>query len=498
MRARTAFYQPFSGAIVTLAITAWMVGLTGKLDSAAGAEGNQNEQVETVVLNIVPARPPFRALRDHLLPAQTELKAGNAAPLYLKACLLVNQPVAPDSEVSAKDISKFLALPFDELLKSGAQKLVESNRDALDLIRFAAYHDRCDWDLPFREQSYIEIALPEVPPLRAVHRLLVLDTRLKFAKGDRAGALESTRAGLAFARHVAAAPTLVNGLVGAAIALAQLDTLREGIQNDPDNLYWALATLPAPFVDLAAAIEFEKCSALTLFPPLVGAATADRSPTQWQSDWEGIWKTPAIVYIVDDSPEPKRWPLPTKPDAAATAAMVARAKSLVASDGWSAEKIAAASDAQLLVAGTTIGYEHFSNEVFKRTGPWTPRDFRRREAEEAVIAQAKAQEVIPITSTLVAAVTQAQLPPMRLDREIAALAIVEALRNYAANHQGRLPAKLSDIEDMPIPPDPVVGKPFNYVVADNVATLSANSPQGRLAESWTGLKWEIHVNKQLQ
>ena len=52
------------------------------------------------------------------------------------------------------------------------------------------------------------------------------------------------------------------------------------------------------------------------------------------------------------------------------------------------------------------------------------------------------------------------------DREIAALRCVEAVRLYAAGHDGRLPKQLADIGEVPIPIDPSTGKALSYVVQE--------------------------------
>jgi hypothetical protein len=55
---------------------------------------------------------------------------------------------------------------------------------------------------------------------------------------------------------------------------------------------------------------------------------------------------------------------------------------------------------------------------------------------------------------------------------------VEAVRMFAAAHDGKLPASLNDIKDVPIPVDPQSGKAFEYKVEDNVVTLFAPTPPG--------------------
>ncbi|MGH7134581.1 MAG: hypothetical protein ACREHD_02510, partial [Pirellulales bacterium] len=58
----------------------------------------------------------------------------------------------------------------------------------------------------------------------------------------------------------------------------------------------------------------------------------------------------------------------------------------------------------------------------------------------------------------------------RLDQRIALLCCVEAMRMYAAEHDGKLPAKLKDIR-LPLPVDPATGQPFTYKVDGKMAHL---------------------------
>jgi hypothetical protein len=77
------------------------------------------------------------------------------------------------------------------------------------------------------------------------------------------------------------------------------------------------------------------------------------------------------------------------------------------------------------------------------------------------------------------------------EREIAALQTLEALRIYAAAHDGRLPERLSDITEVPAPLDPTQNKPFFYHAEGDTATLeSPNPPNTSLAKY---LKYEIRM-----
>jgi len=66
----------------------------------------------------------------------------------------------------------------------------------------------------------------------------------------------------------------------------------------------------------------------------------------------------------------------------------------------------------------------------------------------------------------------------RLDNNLNASQCVEALRNYAATHDGRLPEKLSDISDIELPTDIMCGKAFKYQRTATGALLESEMPKG--------------------
>ena len=82
----------------------------------------------------------------------------------------------------------------------------------------------------------------------------------------------------------------------------------------------------------------------------------------------------------------------------------------------------------------------------------------------------------------------------QLERQIALLRHVEALRLYAAGHGGKLPARLSDIP-IPLPSDPFTGKPFHYTVEGTTAHLRGErlSGEDRLARG--AIHYEVTMSK---
>jgi hypothetical protein len=73
----------------------------------------------------------------------------------------------------------------------------------------------------------------------------------------------------------------------------------------------------------------------------------------------------------------------------------------------------------------------------------------------------------------------------RSDRELAALTAVEALRSYAADHDGQLPAKLADVTETPVPENPATGEPFEYQLENGKATLSDSKFEPKLTYTVT-------------
>jgi hypothetical protein len=71
---------------------------------------------------------------------------------------------------------------------------------------------------------------------------------------------------------------------------------------------------------------------------------------------------------------------------------------------------------------------------------------------------------------------------------------VEALRLYAAEHEGQLPAHLADVA-VPLPDNPFTGKPFVYSVDGATAHLRGSGPPGEEQNPAYNLHYEISIQK---
>ncbi len=106
-------------------------------------------------------------------------------------------------------------------------------------------------------------------------------------------------------------------------------------------------------------------------------------------------------------------------------------------------------------------YRDMRDELFKLTYlPW--RDARSQsEASEQRLKFVKAGPLV-VLAELQPSIMTCLDAQMRLDRRVAALRVVEAIRLYAASHDGKLPEELNQVTEVPVPEDPATGKPFEY------------------------------------
>ncbi len=107
----------------------------------------------------------------------------------------------------------------------------------------------------------------------------------------------------------------------------------------------------------------------------------------------------------------------------------------------------------------------------------------RLRLKEAVAAH---REVIPIAALLLPAMQAAKGAETRINWHVAQLRVLEALRLYAAAH-GRLPDRLSEITEVPIPANPYDGKPFTYRRDGDKADLGCEEAGPR------GLPWRLEI-----
>ena len=167
------------------------------------------------MLEIDPAAVPVPALKYRLLPSSADLNPGDAAPIYLRVRYMTpdglwNQ-ITPNS-------TKWRDVPLDQFPTAEVRKFMEQWSGQLEQLEFGARRATCDWNYTVPEQrlDVIRLALGDAQQMRECVRLLDLKARLEIAEGKFDQAVRTIETGLAFSRHIAEGPFLINGLIGLA------------------------------------------------------------------------------------------------------------------------------------------------------------------------------------------------------------------------------------------------------------------------------------------
>ena len=199
-----------------------------------------------VGLAIVPARlDTSRGLS--LLPKADPLTDDDAAPLYAEAAQALPQ------EINDAQVRQWLDAPLNKLPQAEVQAVLQQARTSLKLAGRAARCSKSIWP-PFQPGT-----LPaNLTEYRNLARLLCLRARLEVAQKRYDDAVGTIQTGLAMARHVGEGPTVVQGMVGVAIATMVLRGVEDLAQAPGSpNLHGALEGLPRPLVDLNRPISSE-------------------------------------------------------------------------------------------------------------------------------------------------------------------------------------------------------------------------------------------------
>jgi hypothetical protein len=434
---------------------------------------------DPVPLTVSPARPPEPSLQYRMLPGPQELTPGNAASLTYRTEALLVENGSLRRLIGSVQWVDWQAVPHKELPREEVHDKLRTAAILLRELDRAAHCRDCDWQLAGRPEG-IALLLPEVQGLRELANVLAVRVRYEAALGHYAEAVEGLQTGYALARHLAQAPSLIHVLVGAAIAQImnrQLEELLE--QPGAPNLYWALAVLPRPFLDLQPAIQEDEPMLERSLPfakrleqePMTAAEieTAQKQIRQLTGRF-GSGPTNVAQDVV------QAWHY---------GATYAEAKRALIKQGMPAEQLAAMPVFQVASLYALREYRRAWEEYtkwFAVPGGWHEAGYDRskRQYQEAALR---------LDVLFFGGEFRADVPPPRLervglaservDRRFAGLRCVEAIRLYAAGHDGKLPAALADITDVPAPPDPVTGKPFVYMVQGDKAKLDSPAPTGQ-------------------
>jgi hypothetical protein len=417
------------------------------------------------------AAAPTPALKYRLLPSSADLNSGDAAPIYLR--LRYETPDALWNEITL-NYRKWRDLPLNQFPAAEVRKLLDQFAGQLEQIELGAHRQSCVWSYTVPEQRLdrVNIALTDVQGMRQWLFILDLKARVEIAEGKHDQAIRTIETGMAFSRHIALGPFLINGLVGLAGASILLDRSEELIaQPGAPNLYWALAVLPRPLIDFRHEIEIERTICEDMIPELVEAESSrQRAPAEWSAllarMHARIVKWGRNYTAAEDLTAFSKWDLAKL-----------KAESLPAARAYlttrpprDAKRLAEMSDDQAVALYLAGRHHEIWDDYFKAS--YLP-------AREAIVQLVAAEKRTQAARTAALALFTGIMPSLRsvitnclrIDRRVAVLRTIEALRLYAAAHGGKLPESLEEITEASIPADPATGAPFIYRASEAAGLL---------------------------
>lgn len=447
---------------IRLIVAAGLLSMAGMRAAGAGPED--------VSLTISPAKPAVPALEYRLLPLESELNPGNAAPIYLR----LGQVVSAEAlrELEEKPVA-WLAAPLDRFPAAEARKFVDSWSGRTSLIEIGARRRSCEWDYPLLEQRehVSSILLPDAQMMRVWGRLSAVKARVEVAERKVDEALRTIQTGIAFGRHVGDGPFLINNLVGMATIRAMLNPIDELISGpDAPSLYWPLTALPRPLIPIREALanEYKLCEWLL---PEMTDLDRDRTDAEWEARLARLHGR-LLKLKADYRPE--------KVDPKVDTLAGFRELTLPKAREYVMErkgKLDGICEDRMILIYLGGKYRDLYDEIYKASHlPFPEADpLYRRGAEQL---QAFKSGPLWLFASLIAAVESGHRAEAMLDRRIAALRVVEALRLHAGA-EGRLPGSLDEVKAVPVPINPVTGRPFFYRLDGDIAILEEEQkPEG--------------------
>ena len=435
------------------------------------------------------------ALKLRLTPDAFDQVEGNSAIYYLKAMGFLEQASAAERirEFREKNrkLAQYQGLPDDQFppdvwLDMEPSKLPLANvKEYLSYSAFqppllaeATRRKSFSLDRNIREvESPVAYLLPELQSMREVARVQSLRCRVAIAEHRSADAIEILNQQFTMARHLGTDEFVVSNLVGAAVlGIALQDMVYLLQEKDAPNLYWALASLPVPLIDMREALSIERQMWSLQLKALQEVDEATKPAGYWQDFIDRFLPQVRDLDTFDlrqlgSDPQAERTALVT----AIAAAYPGAKRYLLDECQMNRAQVDAYSTAHVVFLAMKRFNERFGDDLFK----WLhlPYDQMVQHPEFKRLNEVRARQCAHVGwisapgDQLLSVLQQIRGAQARVQQELGMFQTIEAIRMYGAAHAGQLPASLGDLP-YPAPNDPQTGKPFQYVVTSGQAVLS--------------------------
>ena len=452
----------------------------------------QEPSTETVVrLQIQPTPAPKLALRYQLLPELREMNPGNPVQEFMKCLLDQKDLFTKESKEKRENWEKMelKALPIKELRDYAKKAAIQAD--------FAARLDTPDWQLlVIFKNPDADLSGPfNVLPMLEFARVLRSRLRGQVAACQFESALVTLKTMFALARVMGEHPTLLGNLVSNAVGILTIKPLEEMLQQPGcPNLYWALTYLPHPLIDLRKCWQGEKILMMQGFEKLDDKASMSESQIQkivgqYQTELnksfgpalttKGI-KIPSYSESIAEKVKDKKY--------------IQLARNRLIEYGLAENVVQHFPESQVILLDKKIEIEISLDESMKVLAL----PYWQGKLAEVGIKEVKGDlpslELFGQGATTHRLFNRSQDAQVGLEQRLAHLRCIEAVRMYAAENDGKLPARLEDIK-LPLPVDPVTGQPFQYRLDAGIAHLRGTLIPGLEKNPHYDVRYEITIRK---
>jgi hypothetical protein len=501
-------FKPSGSLVITfLTIGLWQSIVSGQIISGIA------DETEIVELTVSPAAAPSPTFKHRLTWLPHETTPGNAASVYLHSLSenALSNRWKKTEQLVGEGVYDFLSyeLPRELPKEIPLEKLKQASGIFDDYIAGhiarASKRRDCDWGLGLEDlegELVISLSLNGLNETRSISRALALQTRLAILESRYEEAVDLMRMNYRLGENVGKVKVLVAGLIG----IAEVNTANRNMLDfiaapDSPNMFWALTELPRPLIDLRGAFRIECHTVERMFPEIASAENESHSPEEWSRILKRIIdKTVPLSSILSGSGMPQQEPKPLQkllPAALGIFAYSPAKKRLIAS-GMKADDVEAMAVGQVLLmdAGRESRQvaEMFEKEIYLPL-PGAIKRSKALENKLRDLERGSFNSFGKIASLMILpAIQQVRNSQGRCERDIDALRVIEAVRMHAAE-TGTLPKSLEDIKVVPVPNNPVTGKPFRYSASGETATLDLPYSDGISAGSQRSKRFKIKLRK---
>ena len=422
-------------------------------------------------LTVTPAAAPQPVLKYSLYPRYFEMKAENAVP-HWKASLDALNDLGPLPEIEE---------PADVEPMNEIDRRLAPFAPVFEAAEHAALCDHVDWGLDLRSlqgRDVITVDLSSFQNRREFAHFLSSRTQLLISENRFEEAIDSMQVSFRHSYDVAELETLINDLLGIAMeSITHRDVESFIDQPNSPNLYWAIAQIPDPLIDLQAGFEYEMQMFERWFPWMKDPQSVERTPEEW--------KRLMLETLTEASSAAGGSIFLSEIDADSNEDEIARAYEdykqrnysnaarLLVKNGYPLRNVQSMSPDQVLALREQILLKtQVQNIIALSLMPYP--EAKRRYHELTEQGEKELQDTL--AEVFLPAFFPAYTAQQRRQSIRHVFMTIEAIRMHLAENNGTFPASLDEITVVPVPDFPMTDEPFEYHLEGQTAVIDVLIP----------------------